>query len=657
MRSPLAALLLGTALLAGGAQPPELPPTSANPNVERAGVLREGVLTVALEAKQSLWRPDGSNRPGIAIEAFAEEGKSPLIPGPLVRVAQGTEIRVSVRNSLATPLTFFLPTALRGVGSGTAADSIVVAPGMVGTLTARATTPGNYVYRAMTPQTPAQFLLAGQLAGGLVIDSATTRKTPPDRVFVMTETFVATGKPITDTLGVVRSVPGHVVFMMNGLSWPHTERLAATTGDSLHWRIINASTEVHPMHLHGFYFRVNDFSPSSDDRSIRGSPNRLVVTERMPALSGMSISWSPDRAGNWIFHCHFARHIAPEVWPDTALDAHRDANARANADTNTDANADAHPDAHTDHAQTGMGGLVLGITVAERPGVHAITPAIPKQHLRLIAVQDKSFPDSEPSMRFVLEQRGRRLEAGTAFSPTIELTRGVPVSITVVNHLAEPTAVHWHGIELDSYNDGVAGVSGSGNRVAPLIAPRDSFEVRFTPPRAGTFMYHSHVNEMRQQPAGLAGALIVRNAGALPSANDHVFFLKAPRQPSAPGLEVNGQINPDTVVLHVGQAARFRFMSLAMNQANALVSLTARRDSSFANVTDTLVVHWRALAKDGADLPAAQQIFRPARQVVSMGETHDFEFTPSARGALRLEVRNGTGPNGVLLARVPLVVK
>ena len=78
-----------------------------------------------------------------------------------------------------------------------------------------------------------------------------------------------------------------------------------------------------------------------------------------------------------------------------------------------------------------------------------------------------------------------------------------------MNELAEPTAVHWHGIELESYFDGVAGFSGDAQRISPLIAPRDSFEARFTPPRAGTFIYHTHVDEERQQPAGLAGPIVV----------------------------------------------------------------------------------------------------------------------------------------------------
>jgi FtsP/CotA-like multicopper oxidase with cupredoxin domain len=283
----------------------------------------------------------------------------------------------------------------------------------------------------------------------------------------------------------------------------------------------------------------------------------------------------------------------------------------------------------------------------------------------MVAITDKGFPDSAASMRFVLEENGRRVEAGTGFSPAINLTRGVPVSIMLVNHLAQPTSVHWHGIELeDSYMDGVPGVTGAGQRLSPKIAPSDSFEVRFTPPRSGTFMYHAHVNELIQQQGGLVGPLIVRDPGTAMSTDDHVFFLKGSRlgPNTAYPLDINGEANPDTVVMHVGRPARLRFISLASVNPNATVWLTARRDSSLINAADTMVVRWRPVAKDGADLPVAARGERRARQIVGMGETYDFEYTPVQRGALRLEIRTanpppGFGGAGQLLVRVPIRVE
>jgi FtsP/CotA-like multicopper oxidase with cupredoxin domain len=237
------------------------------------------------------------------------------------------------------------------------------------------------------------------------------------------------------------------------------------------------------------------------------------------------------------------------------------------------------------------------------------------------------------------------------------LTRGEPVAITVVNRLGEPTAIHWHGIELESYFDGVPGFSGAGSRLTPIIAPGDSFEARFTPPRAGTFIYHSHVDELRQHRVGLAGGLIVRDSAATPAGEDLVFFIKSAREGSgfrdpAP-LEINGSTDPDTVVLGVGQAHRLRLIGMQTRFPNATVSLTARPDSSLANLRDTLIVRWRPVAKDGADFPATARTPRAAQQIVSMGETYDFEFAPERRGNLRLEVRQA-GPEGRLLVRAPM---
>jgi FtsP/CotA-like multicopper oxidase with cupredoxin domain len=296
----------------------------------------------------------------------------------------------------------------------------------------------------------------------------------------------------------------------------------------------------------------------------------------------------------------------------------------------------------------------MGVHVRPRNGETATREEGTRRRLRLLAIRDAGFPDSQPSMRFVLEERGRRTEARSGFSPTIELSRDEPVAITVVNLLDEPLAVHWHGLE--SYFDGVAGFAGSGQRLAPIMAARDSFEARFTPPRSGTFIYHSHVDEVRHHRAGLGGALIVRDGPRAPADEEHLFFIKSSRRPSEVSpMEINGMVDPDTIVLRVGRPYRFRFVGLAVGSPNATVYLTSRPDSSSLNLRDTMLVQWRTLAKDGADLPERERTLRPAQQVVSIGETHDIEFRPMARGELRLEVRPPSA--GRLFVRVPVRVE
>ena len=187
---------------------------------------------------------------------------------------------------------------------------------------------------------------------------------------------------------------------------------------------------------------------------------------------------------------------------------------------------------------------------------------------------------------------------------------------------------------------------------------RIPFEVVMTPPRSGTFIYHSHVDEPRQQRAGLAGPLIVRDRTDINTRDDLFFFIKNARAGglAGPEFEINGKANPDTLVLRVGRQYRLRLIGLQVTNPNAAVTLTARPDSVVGNPRDTLLVQWRPLSKDAIELPHAEQTLRLARQEVTMGETYDFAFVPTKPGQLRMEVRVSV-PRPHLMVRVPIRVE
>jgi FtsP/CotA-like multicopper oxidase with cupredoxin domain len=216
-----------------------------------------------------------------------------------------------------------------------------------------------------------------------------------------------------------------------------------------------------------------------------------------------------------------------------------------------------------------------------------------------------------------------------------------------VNRLPEATAVHWHGIELESYFDGVAGFSGNGRRVSPAIAAGDSFEVRFTPPRSGTFMIHPHADETRQQQAGLTGALlVVDDPAAFDPVHDIVLLVGSPRlNDQLPKLVfVNGQLSPPPLELRAGERYRLR-----------LVDVHVFRPSMIARVLrDSALVTWRPVAKDGMPIPAERGAPRPAMQQMGNGETYDFELAPESAGNLRFTVSSAAGQ---LLATVPITVR
>lgn len=226
--------------------PADLPPILSNDNTRPAGRLHQGVLTLRLEVARGRWAPDADSGPSVPVLAVRQAGGPLQIPSPLVRVPEGTAIRLSVRNTLADSAVVFRGLQRR---PGDPRDSVRVEPGATRELRFDAGTPGTYFYWASTTGSSIADRdgVDSQLSGGFIVDSA--GGAPADRVFLM---GIFTRPADTGT-----RAPALEVMTINGKSWPHTERLALPQGDSVRWRWINPTASSHPMHLHGFYYSVH----------------------------------------------------------------------------------------------------------------------------------------------------------------------------------------------------------------------------------------------------------------------------------------------------------------------------------------------------------------------------------------------------------------
>jgi FtsP/CotA-like multicopper oxidase with cupredoxin domain len=220
-----------------------------------------------------------------------------------------------------------------------------------------------------------------------------------------------------------------------------------------------------------------------------------------------------------------------------------------------------------------------------------------------------------------------------AIGPPLVLTRGVRTGITIMNELNEPTAIHWHGLEIESHYDGVPGWDGTPGHITPAIAPGSSFVAYLTPPRAGTFIYHTHWHDVQQLTGGMYGALLVLEPGQeFNPATDKVFVLgrNGPNEMHDP-LVLNG--SPATGVEGARGGPN---LPLSADQHHphdeALAILTAGSPLDLEGHT----AKWRAIAKDGADLPAPQATVQDAAQLIGPGETYDFEFVAKEPGLYRL---------------------
>jgi FtsP/CotA-like multicopper oxidase with cupredoxin domain len=209
------------------------------------------------------------------------------------------------------------------------------------------------------------------------------------------------------------------------------------------------------------------------------------------------------------------------------------------------------------------------------------------------------------------------------------LHRDETTEITVVNQLATPTAIHWHGIELESYYDGVVDIGGDSRQVTPRIEPGASFVARMTPPRAGTFIYHTHWHDMDQLTKGLYGALIVLEPGEKYDAEHDRLYLvsRGGADIFYSSLLVNGMEHPAGSELRAGERYRLRFINITPSDDGTEMALSAAGKA----------VSWTPMAKDGAELPARFRAACDAKFKFAAGETYDFEFRPEKSGKLELQ--------------------
>jgi len=620
-----------TALLLASASPPQesvvppiprvpLPRPVANAPIARvndnrlaAGTRSGRTLTLSLDIVEAGYQPEGEHDPVVRALAFAETGKSPQIPGPLLRAPVGTTVRLTVRNRTDSAV------MLSGLRRSLPAeqDTLNVAAGATRDITFRLDKTGNFFYwagiKGITHFDDREWL-DSQLNGAFVVDSAgAPAPSAQERVWLISEWFH--GYPKMQTF--------ESALTFNGKAWPYNERLTFTQGDSVRFRVINAAAVEHPLHLHGFYFRVARHGGARADTVVAPAMQPLQNMRVVPIGGSLSLAFLPTTPGNWVFHCHFAGHVGEIV------SLHDSPDTYAVPSTEGDHAVPAHdmPGGHT------MRGLVIGMHITPAPGYKEPVVADRRTITLLIQKRPNGLVGRQTAYGFLL-QRDSQVPARDSVQipgPVLELKRGQPVRMLVKNNMDEPSGVHWHGLEIESYPDGVPNFSGMGDKIMPPIPPGQSFAAEFTPPRSGTFPYHAHLHEMRQIGSGMYGAIIVSDAPR-DTTRDHlivagggglpVFYKQAPTF-----LLVNGSVAPAPLHMTVGDTNRIR-----------IVSIHADEILYFRFGSETQAATWKPLARDGADLPLALRGTTAATLRMGPGETADFTYVPARPGNMMVEV-------------------
>ena len=216
---------------------------------------------------------------------------------------------------------------------------------------------------------------------------------------------------------------------------------------------------------------------------------------------------------------------------------------------------------------------------------------------------------------------------GQVHGPTIEAVEGDRIRIYVTNKLSAPTTVHWHGLYLPNGMDGVGGLNQRS------IHSGETFRYEFTLRQSGTFMYHSHHDEMTQMAMGMMGMIVVHPRK--PSKDyevDRDFVIMLSEWKIVPGakrpdpnemadfniLTMNAKAYPGTVplVCKTGERVRIRIGNLSAMDHHPI---------------HLHGYYFKVTATDGGRIPVAGQ-WPETTVLVPVGSTRDVEFVADAPG-------------------------
>jgi len=213
---------------------------------------------------------------------------------------------------------------------------------------------------------------------------------------------------------------------------------------------------------------------------------------------------------------------------------------------------------------------------------------------------------------------------GQVPGPSIEAQVGDTLAVELTNRLAEPTTVHWHGLRIPAAMDGTESVQRA-------VAAGETFRYSFVLPDAGTFWYHSHVNETEQVERGLYGALVVRGPDDPALDAERILLLDDLK------LDETGEIAPFGDK-HEHHAGREGGLLLVNGCSDAGLEMAAGQIERWrvVNVANTRFVRlsigaqiFAVIGTDGGLLPAP---LRVREILVTPGERVDLAVGPFTEG-------------------------
>lgn len=235
----------------------------------------------------------------IVVTAWAYNG---MVPGPLIRATNGDKVRILIKNNLPEPTTIHwhgiqVPNDMDGIPDETQKP---IQPGETYTYEFVAKPAGTYWYHS---HFDSDKQISVGLSGAFIIDPVGGLASKPDidKVFMLNEWRVIDGQ--TYAAMPATGMDGNF-FTINGKAFPNTENVTAKVGQTIRLRFIGSGQMIHPMHLHGFPFKI--VATDGNDVPVSAQWTKDVVS--VAPGERYDVEFTPDRPGKWMLHCHIPHH-------------------------------------------------------------------------------------------------------------------------------------------------------------------------------------------------------------------------------------------------------------------------------------------------------------------------------------------------------------
>lgn len=151
--------------------------------------------------------------------------------------------------------------------------------------------------------------------------------------------------------------------------------------------------------------------------------------------------------------------------------------------------------------ETEAAGFANPLRLPGSSGLYGVLPASEFREVHVVRSTIEVLPGRRtPILAYAVESGGK-----TFLNPALLARRGDEMRVRLINDIDQPTVIHWHGLSVDSRNDGNGlNVVPPGGRMDYAFALRD---------RASMYWYHPHAHGYIPQQAyhGLASLLFVED--------------------------------------------------------------------------------------------------------------------------------------------------